>query len=49
MIIPIHKLVFGKDPEMPKLEVTPGGGGATGVVDKSIPEGRPGRVAIFAD
>lgn len=49
MIIPIHKIAFGKDPEPPKLEVTPGGGRDAGIIDKSIPVGRPGRIAIFAD
>lgn len=44
--IPIPMFVVAKDSGLIKLEVAPGGGAASGTVDRSIPVGRE---AIFAD
>lgn len=46
MKTPIPMIAVAKDSGLIKLEVTPGGGAASGMVDKSIPVGRE---AIFAD
>lgn len=46
MKTPIPMNVVAKDSGLIKLEVAPGGGAASGMVDRSVPGGRE---AIFAD